>query len=148
MDTINCTKQIRNPKEKVLFLCNHNSARSQMAEGLLKSLYGEYYDVYSAGNDPNTLNSYAVDVMAEIGIDISEYRSKSLKEFEGSNFDYVATACSGSGDTCPFFLGGKNYLHKPVEDPSAFEGSKEERIKFFRKIRDEIKVWIESTFKK
>jgi arsenate reductase (thioredoxin) len=81
-------------KKKVLFICEHNSARSQMAEGLLKSLYGEIYEVYSAGSNPSNISPYAVKVMAEIGIDISDYRSKSLKEFEGVTFDYVATVCS------------------------------------------------------
>ena len=141
-------RQIRNSKEKVLFLCNHNSARSQMAEGLLKSLYGEYYEVYSAGSNPSTLNHYAIKVMAEIGIDISNHRSKSLTEFEGTTFDCVVTVCNGSGDACPFFLGGKNYLHKSFEDPCGFEGTEIDKTKFFRKIRDEMMVWIKSTFQK
>ena len=82
-------------REKVLIICNHNSARSQIAEGLLKSLYGEYYDVYSAGSQPTTVNIYAIKVLEEIGVDISENRSKSLKEFEGLEFDYVVTVCEG-----------------------------------------------------
>ncbi len=95
-------------KEKVLIICNHNSARSQIAEGLLKSLYGDYYDVYSAGSDPTTVNPYAIKVMAEIGVDISGNRSKSLKEFDGLEFDYVVTVCGGDGQACPIFLWRKN----------------------------------------
>ena len=134
-------------KEKVLFLCNRNAARSQIAEGLLKSLYGEYYDVKSAGNDPSTLSTYAVQVMAEIGVDISRYRSKSLKRFDGIKFDYVVTVCGGTGEVCPVFLGGKKYLHEPFEDPASVKGSEDDKIIAFRKLRDELKEWIEKTFK-
>jgi arsenate reductase (thioredoxin) len=134
-------------KEKVLFICNHNSARSQMAEGLLKSLYGEFYDVYSAGSNPSNLSPYAVKVMAEIGIDIFDYGSKSLKEFEGVTFDYVVTVCSGEGEICPFFPGGKNYLHKSFEDPAAFTGTENNKINAFRRIRDKIRDWIKETFR-
>ena len=136
-----------NLKEKVLIICNHNSARSQIAEGLLKSLYGEYYDVYSAGSDPTTVNPYAIKVMAEIGVDISENRSKSLKEFEGLEFDYVVTVCGGEGQACPFFSGGKNYFHKSFEDPVEVDGTDQDKIDIFRRTRDEIQVWIEKTFK-
>jgi arsenate reductase len=90
-------------KEKVLIICKHNSARSQIAEGLLKSLYGKYYDVYSAGSDPTAVNPYAINVMAEIGVDISENLSKNLKEFDGLEFDYVVTVCGGDSQACPFF---------------------------------------------
>ena len=134
-------------KEKVLIICNHNSARSQIAEGLLKSLYGEYYDVYSAGNNPTNVNPFAIKVMAEIGIDISENRSKSLKEFEGLEFDYVVTVCGGEGQACPFFSGGKTYLHESFEDPTAVYGTDKEKTDAFKRIRDEINVWIEKTFK-
>jgi len=125
-------------KEKVLFICNRNAARSQMAEGLLRSLYGEYYDVYSAGNYPSTLSHYAVEVMAEIGVDISKHRSKSLKEFEGTEFDHVVTVCDG--DACPYLPGGKNYLHKSFEDPAGVKGAKIDKIKVFRGIRMKLKV--------
>ena len=134
-------------KEKVLFLCNHNSARSQIAEGLLKSLYGEHYEVYSAGLDPTTVNPYAIKVLAEIGLDISENRSKSLKEFEGLEFDYVVTVCGGEGQACPFFSGGKTYFHEPFEDPSEIDGTDENKIDAFRITRDKIKERIEKTFK-
>ncbi len=133
-------------KEQVLFLCNHNSARSQMAEGLLKSIYDEYYDVYSAGSNPTSVNPYAVKVLAELGVDISENRSKSLKEFEGLEFDYVVTVCGGEGDVCPFFPRGKKYLHQSFEDPAAVVGTDQDKTDAFRKIRDEIKEWIIETF--
>jgi arsenate reductase len=107
-------------KEKVLIICNHNSVRSQITEGLLKSLYGEYYDVYSAGSDPTTVNPYAIKVLAEIG---------------------------GDSKACPFFSGGKTYLHESFKDPAEVDGTDQEKTDAFRKTRDEIKVWIEKTFK-
>ncbi len=133
-------------KEKVLFLCNHNSARSQMAEGLLKSLYKEHYDAYSAGSNPSSVNPCAVKVMGEMGVDISGNRSKSIREFDGLEFDYVVTVCGGEGETCPFFQGGKIYLHESFEDPVAVGGNLHEKIDAFRRIRDEIKDWINKTF--
>jgi arsenate reductase len=132
--------------DKVLIICNHNSVRSQIAEGLLKSLYGDYYDVYSAGNNPTNVNPFAIKVMAEIDIDISENRSKSLKEFEGLEFDYVVTVCGGEGQACPFFSGGKTYLHESFKDPTEVDGTDKEKLDSYRRIRDEIKVWIEKTF--
>ena len=134
-------------KEKVLIICNHNSARSQIAEGLLKSLYGRYYDVYSAGSNPTTVNPYAIKVLAEIGLDISENRSKSLNEFEGLEFDYVITVCGGDGHACPFFSGGKTYFHESFEDPAEVDGTDHDKIDAFRRTRDEIKEWIVKTFK-
>ena len=134
-------------REKVLFICNHNSARSQIAEGLLKSLYGEYYDVYSAGSNPSILNPYAIKVMAEVGIDISEYRSKILKELQSVEFDYVITLCGGEGETCPFFPGGKTYLHRSFEDPTAVDGTDDDKTDAFRRIKDEIRDWIKETFR-
>lgn len=134
-------------KEKVLFLCNQNSARSQMAEGLLKSIYGENFEVYSAGSNPSTVNPYAVKVLKEVGVDISDNRSKSLKEFEDFEFDYVVTVCAGEGEACPFFHGGKTYLHESFEDPVAVDGNDHEKTDAFRRIRDEIKEWIKESFR-
>ena len=133
-------------KEKVLFLCNHNSARSQMAEGLLKSLYGEHYEAYSAGSNPSSVNPFAVKVMGEVGVDISRNRSKSINEFEGMKFDHIVTVCSGEGEACPFFPGGKTYLHEAFEDPVTVDGTLHKKIDVFRKTRDEIKDWIKETF--
>lgn len=133
-------------KKTVLFICNHNSARSQMAEGLLKSLHGEYYEVCSAGSNPNDVNPYAVKVLAELGVDISHHRSKSLQEFEGVEFDYVVTVCGGEGETCPFFHGGNTYIHESFDDPVAVRGTDHQKTRAFRRIRDEIKEWIKETF--
>ncbi len=126
-------------REKVLFLCTHNSARSQMAEGLLRALYGDRYDVYSAGTNPTEVSRYTIRVMSEIGIDISNQRSKSLEEFYGEDFDYVVTLCDDMKENCPFFPGGKVYLHKSFRDPADPNIKEEERLKIFRQIRDEIK---------
>ena len=134
-------------KDKVLIICSHNSARSQIAEGLLKSLYGDYYEVYSAGSDPTTVNPCAIKVLAENGVDISKNRSKSLKEFDGLEFDYVVTVCGGDGQACPFFSGGKTYFHESFDDPSEVDGTEQDKINAFRRTRDEIKLWIEKTFK-
>lgn len=133
-------------KKRVLFICTHNSARSQMAEGLLKALYGDRYEVYSAGTYPTVVNPYAIKVMSEIGIDISEYKSKSIEDFIGMNIDYVVTVCDRAKETCPYFPGAKKYLHQSFEDPASYEGDEEEKLNKFRKVRDEIKEWIIKTF--
>ena len=133
-------------KKRVLFICTHNSARSQMAEGILRTLYGNTYEVYSAGTKPSGVNPYAIEVMKEIGIDISHHRSKSIEEFRGMSFDYVITVCDSAKENCPFFPGGKKYIHRSFEDPASFEGTEEEKLEFFRKIREEIRNWIINTF--
>lgn len=131
-------------KKKVLFICKHNSARSQMAEGLLNTLYGDHYKAYSAGAEPTTLNPYAVKVMAEWGIDISMNKSKSLNEFKGVEFDHVVTVCEK--DTCPYFPGGKNYFHHSFKDPTSAEGDENYKIKTFTNIRNQIEQWIKNKF--
>jgi arsenate reductase len=131
--------------QKVLFICTHNSARSQMAEGLLRTLYGNRYEAYSAGVEPLSVNPYAVEVMKELGIDLSTHRSKSIEEFQGMMFDYVVTVCNHAKETCPFFP-GKRILHKEFDNPSSFDGSVEEILVMFRRIRDEIKDWIINVF--
>jgi arsenate reductase len=133
-------------KEKVLFICTHNAARSQMAEGLLRTLYGNRYDAYSGGLEPSSVNPYAVKVMAEIGIDISGQHSKGIEGFYEMTIDHVVTVCDHAHQKCPFFAGGKSYIHKSFEDPAAFEGSEDETLNIFRRIRDEIKDWIEKAF--
>jgi arsenate reductase len=117
-----------------------------MAEGLLKTLYREKYEPYSAGTEPSRLNPFAVQVMQEIGIDISGHRSKSVDEFLGLEFDYVITVCDHAKETCPVFQGGKNYLHAGFQDPSEAEGAEEKKMAVFRRVRDEIKDWIMKTF--
>lgn len=133
-------------KIKVLFICTHNSARSQMAEGILRNLYGGRFDVSSAGTEPSRVNPYAVRVMDEIGIDISHYASKNLDMYAGMHFDYVVTVCDRANETCPVFTGGGKKLHKGFPDPAGFGGRDEEIMAGFRTVRDEIKCWIESEF--
>lgn len=118
-----------------------------MAEALLNSLYGEKYEAYSAGIEPREINPYVIKAMAEIGIDISKQRSKSIKEFWGQKFEYVITVCDHAKENCPFFP-GEEIIHKSFEDPSKFRGSEEEIMEKVRRVRDEIKKWIEETFGK
>lgn len=133
-------------KKSILFICVHNSARSQMAEGIFRHYYGEKYDVYSAGSDPQGIHPLSIRVMAEIGIDIFKHKSKSLKEFEGYEMDYVITVCGDGQVECPFFAGGKEYIHQSFEDPSAFNGAEEDKIKQFRSVRDELKKWLDEFY--
>jgi arsenate reductase len=135
----------KNLKTKVLFICKHNSARSQMAEGLLNSIYGEYFEAYSAGTDPDILNPCAVKVMADRGYRyISRNRSKSLKEFEGKKFDYMVTVCEGESGACPFFPGGRTHIHRSFPDPSVVD--EDTKVKVFTRLRDEIEEWIKPKF--
>jgi arsenate reductase len=133
-------------KKRVLFICTHNAARSQMAEGLLRALYGDLYEVYSAGTEPGDVSPYAVKVMSEIGIDMGAHRSKGIQEFFGQQFDCVVTVCDHAKEACPYFAAGKKILHRSFEDPSALTGTEEEIMAGFREIRDEIKNWIEREF--
>jgi len=116
-----------------------------MAEGLLNFLYGDHYEAHSAGTNPSGVNPHTIKVMAEIGIDISKHRSKSIEEFRGIEFDYVVTVCDHAKETCPFFPGGKTRLHKGFKDPSETKGDEDRILEEFRKVRDEIKEWIEKT---
>lgn len=134
-------------RQKVIFICTHNSARSQMAEGILKSLFGDRFEVYSAGTQPSRVNPYAIRAMGEIGIDISGQSSKALGKFEGTDFDYIITLCGDANEACAFLeAGGRNRLHRGFPDPSGFRGKDEEILAGFRNVRDEIKTWIESEF--
>ncbi|AXV37625.1 MAG: arsenate reductase ArsC [Methanobacteriaceae archaeon] len=135
------------PKKSVLFVCNHNSTRSQMAEGLLRNMYGKFYESFSAGINITEVNPLAIEIMNEINIDISYHHSKSLEEFQNKEIDIVVTVCQGARETCPIFLGGKKYIHKKFKDPSNFQGTEDERIEEFKKIRDEIKEWIIEKFR-
>jgi arsenate reductase (thioredoxin) len=127
-----------NDKKRVLILCTGNSARSQMAEGLLRHNAGEWFDLESAGTKPSSVRPEAIAVMREGGIDISGHRSKSVEEFEGQKFDYVITVCDSARETCPVFFGEAQRLHHDFEDPAALNGSEEERLALFRRIRDEL----------
>ncbi len=133
-------------KKKVLFICTHNSARSQMAEGFLNTLYGDHYSAFSAGTTPTKVNPYAIKAMQEIGIDISQNRSKSLDEFKSMKFHYVITVCDNAKEACPFFPNGLKYLHKSFTDPSQFTGTDTEIMESFRIVREQIKDWIEKLF--
>ena len=128
-------------KKKILFLCTHNAARSQMAEGFISTQYRDRYHAYSAGSEPTEVQPCAVSVMAEIGIDISAYRAKSLDIFAEASFDYVVTMCSDAQENCPIFPRGVEYLHHSFDDPVP-----DASCASFRLIRDQIKEWIESTF--
>ena len=125
-------------KKKVLFLCTGNSCRSQMAEGWLRHLAGDRFEVSSAGTNPVGLNPGAVEAMREAGIDISTHRSKHLNEFAGVRFDYVVTVCDRAKETCPIFPGARTVLHWSFDDPAHAAGTADERRAFFRRIRDEI----------
>lgn len=133
-------------KKKVLFLCTHNSARSQLAEGLLRSLYGDTYQSFSAGTHPSHLNPYVAKAMTEVGIDITQHFSKNAREFINEQFDYVVTVCDNAKESCPFFPGGKEYIHHSFQDPNSFTGSDEEIMAGVRKVRAQIKEWIIKTF--
>lgn len=133
-------------KKSVLFLCTHNSARSQMAEGLLREIYGDRFDVYSAGTEPSRVNPHAIRVMKELGIDISEHSSKHMDDFELREFDYIVTVCDSAREACPVAAGGHKNIHKGFYDPSRFRGKDEEILAGFRTIRDQIRVWIEEEF--
>jgi arsenate reductase len=133
-------------KKRVLFICTHNSARSQMAEGLVNALCADRFQAFSAGTEPGHVRPAAVKVMGELGIDISGHRSKSVNEFLGQPFDYIVTVCDNARQGCPFFPGGKEYIHRTFEDPAACSGTDEEVLACFRKSRDEIRSWIEEAF--
>jgi len=132
-------------KKRVLFVCTHNSARSQVAEGLLRSRYGNHYDVASAGTEPSSVHPMAVQVMAEIGIDISHQESKPLDTYLGQSFDYVVTVCDQAKASCPFFPGGSEYIHIGFADPSLEEDPKK-RLAAFRWTRDRMDAWIGANF--
>ena len=129
-------------KKRVLFLCVGNSCRSQMAEGLLRDMAAEEYDVHSAGAVASGLNTKAVAVMAEIGIDISGHTSKPVDDYAGQTFDYVVTVCDESeNNPCPVFLGhAGQQLHCPFEDPAYATGTEDEVLEVFRRVRDQIKA--------
>jgi arsenate reductase len=130
-------------KNRVLILCTGNSARSQMAEGLLRHDAGERFEVESAGTKPGSVRPEAIAAMDELGIDISRHRSKSVKEFDGQRFDYVITVCDSARESCPIsFFGGAELLHQSFDDPAALNGSQEERLILFRRVRDELRSYL------
>src|SRR5215510_2711472 len=132
-------------KKRVLILCTGNSARSQMAEGILRNDGGETFEVYSAGVKASAVRPEAVQTMREIGIDISGHQSKSVDEFAGQEFDYVITVCDNAKETCPVFSAKAIGIHQSFEDPPQ-PGAKsaEETLSIFRRVRDEIREWMRS----
>jgi len=128
--------------KRVLFVCTGNRARSQMAEGLLRHLAGDRFDAYSAGTAPSGISELTIEAMREVGIDVSEQRSKSVDEFAKQHFDYVITVCDTARESCPVFPGGKQ-LHWSVEDPSDAEARGVPLMDAFRVAREELRSRIE-----
>ncbi|OPY52506.1 MAG: Protein ArsC [Methanosaeta sp. PtaU1.Bin112] len=151
------TSTIKDSKrKKVLFLCTHNSARSQMAEGLLRAMYPDRYEAYSAGVEATTVDPRSVRAMAEIGIDISAQRSKAAQEFQDTIFDLAVTVCERARQACPIFSTpqhppgksprAREVIHRSFADPAAATGPDDAQLEAFRRVRDEIKEWIAQTF--
>jgi len=127
-------------KKRVLILCTGNSARSQMAEGLLRHDAADRFEVASAGVEPSHVRPQAIEAMREVGIDISKHRSKSVDEFTGEKFDYVITVCDNANEQCPVFPGNTKRIHLSFEDPAAASGDLEDRLAVFRRVRDQIRL--------
>ena len=130
-------------RARVLFLCTHNSARSQMAEGLLRHLAADRFEAHSAGTEATHVRPLAIRAMEEIGVDISGQESKTLERYQQEPFDYVITVCDDANEACPIFPGAQSRLHWSFKDPSKAEGSEEERLAVFREVRDGIRRRIE-----
>ncbi|HUJ71529.1 MAG TPA: arsenate reductase ArsC [Verrucomicrobiae bacterium] len=131
-------------KTRVLFLCTGNSCRSQMAEGLLRTLGGEQFDACSAGAKPTGhVHPLAIKAMAEVDIDLSNHTSKSLDVFDGQKFDCLITVCDHAREACPTYAGAKNQLHWNFDDPAHASGSEEQKLAVFRRVRDEIRARVE-----
>lgn len=126
-------------RKRVLILCTGNSARSQMAEGLLRHDGANRFEVLSAGTEPSHVRPEAIEVMGEIGIDISDHRSKSVDEFVGQDFDYVITVCDNANANCPVFPGTTKRIHWSIDDPAAAPGDKDARLAIFRSVRDKLR---------
>jgi len=128
-----------NNRKRVLILCTGNSARSQMAEGLLRHDAGDRFEVVSAGVEPTEVRPLAIKAMNEIGIDISGQHSKSVDEFSGQNFDYVITVCDNANQQCPMFPGKTARIHWSIEDPAEATGNEDQRLRVFQRVRDELR---------
>jgi arsenate reductase len=135
-------KQKQMTKKRVLILCTANSARSQMAEGLLRHDRGDEFAVQSAGSRASAVRPEAIAVMREIGIDISAQRSKALDEVAGQDFDFVLTVCDNARENCPIRPGHGEWYHKSFDDPAAVQGSETERLRAFRMVRDQIRNYL------
>ena len=130
-------------KQSVLFLCVHNSARSQMAEGLLRARAAGQFEAHSAGSIATEVRPLAIAAMAELGIDISAQRSKSVAEFDGRRFDYVITVCDDAKEACPYFANAEHHVHWRFDDPAAEGGAAAEQLSTYRRVRDEIAAHID-----
>jgi arsenate reductase len=140
-----------NSKKKILFLCTHNAARSQMAEGFVNAMHGDRYEAYSAGSEPTEVHSCAIEVMAEENIDIASHRAKPLDEYVDASFDFVVTMCADAQERCPIFPGaifpgGIEYIHHAFDDPLSDAGPEGAPCTSFRRVRDEVREWIDATF--
>jgi len=133
-------------KKRVLFLCTANSCRSQMAEGITNNFFGKELEAFSAGTQASFVNPTAIDVMKEIGVDISNHRSKNLSVFDGQSFDYVITLCGDANETCPLYIDGTKKTHIGFDDPAKATGTQEETLNEFRRVRDEIKERLTAYF--
>ena len=131
---------------RVLFICTANAARSQMAEGLLRAKYGTRFDVFSAGTHPSRVSTRAIEVMNEIGIDISHHQSKTLDEISGMTFDLAVTLCNNAHCMCPVVTCAKETIHQGFPDPHLTPGSDEDILNGYRDARDMIATWIDATF--
>lgn len=125
-------------KQRVLFLCTHNSCRSQMAEGLINHCLSDRFEAFSAGTEATRVNSLAIQVLAELGIDISGHRSKTVHEFAGQRFNHVITLCDSANEQCPLFFGGTKRVHIGFDDPSRLSDTTEKLLPEFRRVRDQI----------
>ena len=134
-------------RARVLILCTHNSARSQMAEALLRHLAGDRFEVESAGTEATRVNPLATQAMSELGIDLTRHTSKTLDRFLDERWDYVITVCDSANERCPVFPGAKNRLHWSFDDPSAATGTEDQRLAVFRRIRDQITVQLKGWLK-
>jgi len=132
--------------KNILFLCTHNSARSQLAEALTNHFFKDTIRAYSAGTEATRVNPFAVTVLQERGVDTSVLYSKKVDEFRGKAFDLVVTVCDNAQKNCPFFPGAKNVIHRPFSDPSAIQGTDEEKLAAFRASREEIFAWLKELF--
>lgn len=128
---------------RVLFLCTHNSARSQMAEGLLRELGGDRFATFSAGTEATHVRPLAIRAMEELGIDISDQEPKTLDRYLPDRFDEVITVCDAANEACPYFPGARSRRHWSFEDPSQATGSEEEQLAVYRRVRDQIRERIE-----
>lgn len=135
-------------KKKILILCTGNSARSQMAEGLLKHITSNEYEVFSAGTNPSSVRVEAIQALREIGIDISQNRSKSVDEFADAKIDYILTVCDSAKENCPYFPARIKVIHHSFDDPAAVDGTDAEKLDAFRRVRDEIQKYLAEDFVK